>query len=81
MKTVTGTINFVQEGRFELRSDEGQHKLFILSHHAPLEPQDLPDLQRRKVRVTVRFDEQPGLIAGIVKDMERAPEEPALPET
>lgn len=69
MRTVNGTITLAQESRFQLVSDEGIAKLFMLAHGAPLEPQDLPALARAKVRVTVRYEERPDLTAAIVHDI------------
>ncbi|WP_448192575.1 hypothetical protein [Azospirillum sp. sgz301742] len=74
MRTVEGTITLSQEGRFQLVSDEGIAKLFVLAHDAPIEPQDLPPLARTHARITVRYDERPGLIAGIVHDIGYAEE-------
>lgn len=74
MRTVNGIITLAQEGRFQLVSDEGIARLFMLAHDAPLEPQDLPDLARAKARVTVRYDERPDLIAAIVHDIGYATE-------
>lgn len=71
MQTLTGVITVVQETRFRLVTDQGQGKLFLLSHDAPLDPQDLPDLQRRRTRVTVHFIDADGLVAGIAHDFTR----------
>ena len=65
MRTVTGSIVVVQENRFRLVTDEGRAKLFILAHDAPIEAQDLPDLQRAHRRVTVHFTDSPDRIAGV----------------
>ncbi|MCW2240292.1 hypothetical protein [Azospirillum canadense] len=74
MRTVEGTITLAQEGRFQLVSDEGIARLFMLAHDAPIEPQDLPDLVRARARVAVRYDERPDLIAAIVHDIGYAEE-------
>jgi hypothetical protein len=78
MQSVTGVITLVQETRFRLVTDQGQGKLFLLSHDAPLEPQDLPDLQRDETRVTVHFTDADDLIAGIAHDFTR-PNHPPRP--
>lgn len=65
MRTVSGIITSVQEGRFRLASREGQNRLFILSHKAALAPQDLPQLQRDETEVTIHFEDARDLIAGI----------------
>jgi hypothetical protein len=69
LKTMTGTITIVQEGRFKMEPDDGQPMLFVLSHSAPIEPQDLPGLQRSQARVTVRYEDSGTLIAGVVHDI------------
>jgi hypothetical protein len=76
MRTKTGIITVVQEGRFRLVGDDGVAKQFVLSHRAPLEPQDLPPLQRAQSRVTVRYRESDRLIAGIVHDIDLESDQP-----
>ena len=70
MKSKTGIITVVQEGRFRLVGDDGVPKQFVLSHRAPLEPQDLPPLQRSQARVAVRYEDSARLIAGVAHDVE-----------
>jgi ferric-dicitrate binding protein FerR (iron transport regulator) len=55
---VEGTVLYVQEGRFELQSSSGECRLFVLSHRAALEPQQLTALQRAQARVRVRYEER-----------------------
>jgi hypothetical protein len=62
MKTMEGTVLLVQESRFMVESDQGEAHLFILSHRAPLEPQQLPPLQHQQARVRVSYDEAPHVI-------------------
>ncbi|KJB94430.1 hypothetical protein [Skermanella aerolata] len=69
LKTMTGTITIVQEGRFKMEPEDGQPMLFVLSHSAPIEPQDLPELQRSQAQVTVRYEDSATLIAGVVHDI------------
>ncbi|UEM03305.1 hypothetical protein JL101_025610 [Skermanella rosea] len=69
LKTMTGTITIVQEGRFKMEPEDGQPMLFVLAPSAPVEPQDLPGLQRSQARVTVHYKDADGRIAGIVQDM------------
>jgi hypothetical protein len=76
MKSSTGVIVVVQEGRFRLIGDDGRPRHFVLSHRAPLEPQDLPPLQRAQSRVTVRYRESDRLIAGIVHDIDLESDQP-----
>lgn len=61
-------VTAVQEGRFRLAC-EGRHKLFSLSHSAPLAAQDLPPLQREETDVSVEYEDASGLIAGIAHDI------------
>jgi hypothetical protein len=79
MKTKTGVITVVQEGRFRLVGDDGVAKQFVLSHSAPLEPQDLPPLQRGQARVAVRYDDSPHLVAGVAHDVEPIGPAPSSP--
>ncbi len=74
MKRVTGIITLVQEGRFRLETDDGRPKLFMLSHSASLEPQDLPPLQRNQARVTVEYEDAADLVAGIAHEVGLADE-------
>jgi hypothetical protein len=67
VRQATGRIVVVQEGRFRLQSEDGCGLLFLLHHGAALEPQDLPTLKHRRVRI--RYEEGKGLIAGIARDL------------
>lgn len=53
METIDGLITIVQESRFQLTDDAGVSHLFILSHKAAAEPEQLSPLQRRQARVRV----------------------------
>ncbi len=70
MPTVTGRVVVVQESRFRLITDGGQAKLFLLAPDAPLEPEDLPPLQHQQTKVRVTYDDAPGLVAGLARQME-----------
>jgi len=70
MQRVTGIITVVQESRFRMIGDDGSPRHFVLSHRAPLEPQDLPPLQRDQSRVAVHFTPSDHLIAGVAHDIE-----------
>lgn len=72
MPAMTGVIRVCQEGRFRLYTADGRSELFVLSHSAPVEPQDLEDLVRRKALVTVRFEEAPGRVAQLAEDITAA---------
>ena len=63
MNRVRGTITLVQEERFQLACDDGVQRLFVLSHGAPLESDELAELKRDAVRVEVLYDEHPGVVA------------------
>jgi len=65
MRSVQGVINLVQEGRFQLVTDQGRVLPFVLSHSAAAEPQDLPPLVRSAARVRVDYTDARHLIAGI----------------
>lgn len=47
-----GVLLLVQEGRFMLETKQGESHLFILSHNAGCEPQQLEAVNRRAVLVT-----------------------------
>lgn len=67
MAVATGTVLLVQETRFRLLTEDGRGHVFLLAHDAPLEPQDLPQLTHRRVRVD--YDGSGTLIAGIARDI------------
>ncbi len=68
MPTVEGTVLVVQESRVRVLTDDGRGLLFLLAHDAPLDPQDLPPLTHRRVRVD--YDESATLIAGVARDLQ-----------
>ena len=70
MQSERGVITAVQEGRFRLLTDSGRVLLFVLSHKAVLEPQDLPQLQAAAVRVRVDCIASEHLIAAIAHHIE-----------
>lgn len=70
MRQATGTVLLIQEGRFRLLTDDGRGLAFTLSPAAPIEPQDLPPLLHRRVRVD--YEDAPGLLAGAAHRVERA---------
>lgn len=74
VRTVTGRITLVQESRFRLTTNEGRGKLFLLSHAASIEPQDLAGLQHDQTRVTVRYTDAREMIAGVAHDVAPAGE-------
>ncbi len=69
MPVAVGKVVVVQEGRFRLISDDGRAHLFLLTHDAPLEAQDLLDLARRQARVCVDYAGAPGLVARLARDI------------
>jgi hypothetical protein len=71
MRSIAGTILIVQESRFRLLTADGRGMHFLLAHNARLEPQDLPALAHRRVRV--RYEPAPGLRAHIAHDLEATP--------
>ncbi|MBV9653752.1 MAG: hypothetical protein JOZ42_04220 [Acetobacteraceae bacterium] len=66
-KIVRGRILFAQEGRFMLRTESGTGQLFVLSHDAGVEPQQLPPLQHAQAEVEVEFDETPGGLSAVAR--------------
>ena len=65
MQTEFGVMTVVQEGRFQLRGDDGRTRLYILGHGATLEPQDLPGLLG--AHLSVRGQAAVGRIAGVAE--------------
>ena len=59
MPSVTGTVLLVQESRFRLLTDDGRGLTFLLAYDASMEPQDLPPLTDRRVRVDYSDPEKP----------------------
>jgi len=69
MREASGVITLVQESRFRMADDAGRTRLFILSHSAAVEPQDLVPLMLGKGRVLVRFENLAGQIAAVAKEI------------
>lgn len=63
MAVVTGVITVAQENRFQLAVDGGGTRLFVLSHRAPIDPDQLAALRNAQARVAVTFRPIEGLIA------------------
>ncbi len=78
MNRVRGTITLIQEERFQLDCDDGINRLFVLSHKAPLETDELARLKREGARVEVLYDDRPDLLAHTAH---RLSQEPANEET
>jgi hypothetical protein len=64
-RCMNGTVTIVQESRFQMTDDDGVSHLFILSHAASAEPEQLSALQARQARVRVHYTPAPGLIGNI----------------
>ncbi len=77
MKHTEGIVTIVQEGRFSLTDDNGVSHLFILSHAAPEEPEQLAALQRRQARVRVRYEPAENLIGRVARSIDLVA--PAIP--
>ncbi len=73
MNRATGTITLVQEERFQLDCDDGVQRLFLLSHKAPLESDELAQLKREGTRVEVEYDDRPDLIAHTAHRLRKEP--------
>lgn len=69
MRHMHGVISAVQEGRFHLRTPEGRTRMFVLSHKAPVEPQDLPALYRAGTPVVVSYGPAEDVIADAAYDV------------
>ncbi|HEY0183650.1 MAG TPA: hypothetical protein VGC09_12660 [Rhodopila sp.] len=54
MKSIAGVVTIVQEGRFQLFDAAGVSHHFILHHGAAADPEQLPSLVNRHVRVSYR---------------------------
>lgn len=67
MPTATGRVLMVQESRMRLRLEDGRGLTLLLSPSAAIEPQDLPPLSHRRVRV--EYEDAPGLLAGRATDL------------
>jgi hypothetical protein len=70
MAQMEGTVTIVQEGRFQLSDDRGVSHLFILSHGASAEPDQLEVLQRWQARVRVKYSRARGLIGLIARSVD-----------
>lgn len=55
MQSMEGIVTIVQEGRFQLLDGAGVGHMFLLSHDAPLEPEQLRPLQHEQARVRVEY--------------------------
>jgi hypothetical protein len=68
VQAVAGVVLLVQEGRLRLLTDDGRCRVFLLSHAAAIEPQDLALLPGRRVRLW--HHASPKLMAGTITDIE-----------
>lgn len=69
MDHLTGAITVVQEARFQVSTDDGRSKLFVLSHSAPIEPRDLQQLADDAVPVTVYYTPLEGAAAWLARNL------------
>jgi hypothetical protein len=51
MQQLDGVVTIVQESRFQLVDESGVSHHFLLGHSAAIEPEQLPSLLERRVRV------------------------------
>ncbi|HWX47594.1 MAG TPA: hypothetical protein VNZ61_06040 [Roseomonas sp.] len=72
MRTMEGVVTIVQEGRFQLTDDDGVSHLFLLSHRAAVEPDQLPPLQHHQARVRVHYTPARNLIGFVAHSVERS---------
>ncbi len=73
MATVCGIVTVAQENRFQLALDEGGTRLFVVSHDAGIEPDQLAALQARQAHVSVTFRSADELIAGEARSIAELP--------
>jgi hypothetical protein len=52
MQRLDGVITIVQESRFQLMDDDGVGHHFLLGHGAAIDPEQLPSLLERRVRIS-----------------------------
>ncbi len=71
MESMDGIVTIVQESRFELRDPKGASHTFLLSHKAPLEPQQLAPLPQEQARVRVRYATAHGIIGFLAHSVTR----------
>ena len=64
---MSGRVLMVQESRFRLLRDDGRGLTLVLAPSAAIEPQDLPPLTGRRVRLD--YSDSPRLLAGIAQDI------------
>lgn len=69
MPSISGIITLVQEDRFKLADNGGGHELFVLSHRARVDGDDLRGFAEARSRVTVRYGDAPDLIARTAHDV------------
>ncbi len=67
MKTMIGTMLLVQEGRFQLRDEEGASHLFVLGHTSLAETEQLAPLAARQARLRVSYTEAPNIVGLVAK--------------
>lgn len=75
MKSETGIVTVVQEGRFRLLTPDGRTRLFMLAPDAGVEAQDLPALERDQSAVRVDYEDADALLAAIAIRIQELPEQ------
>ena len=65
MHSMDGVVTIVQEGRFQLLDDQGVSHHFLLHYGAAIEPEQLPPLLSRRVRIS--FVSAPDIIGHAAK--------------
>jgi hypothetical protein len=61
--TVSGIVTVAQENRFQLALDGGGTRLFVVTHNAAIDPDQLAALQAQQAHVVVTFRPVDELIA------------------
>ena len=68
MPSMDGIVSIVQESRFQLTDADGVSHLFLLSHSAGVEPEQLPPLQHEQARIRVRYRATRENLIGFIAD-------------
>jgi hypothetical protein len=64
-----GRITVVQEQRFHLATEAGQHLLLTLAHDAPVDGGDLCRFRDAQVHLVVEYEGEPGLASGVARQV------------
>jgi hypothetical protein len=71
MESIEGIVTIVQESRFQLLDRDGVSHMFVLSHSAPTEPEQLPRLQHDQAHVRVDYTQAHNIIGLLAHSITR----------